>query len=159
MRREWTRLERGNRVAAWSNSQATFLAQVVGPHFEWLCREWAMDAGPDVFGELPGEVAEGVVADPVNRTQIQVDVAVLSSAPPGERRRVLSLGEAEWDKPMGLRHLDRLRRARDLLSVKGYDTSATVPACYGGAEFDADLHAASAADPRVLLVDPATLYG
>ncbi|GAT66364.1 ATP-binding protein [Planomonospora sp. ID91781] len=158
MRREWTRLERGNRVAAWGNSQATFLAQVVGPHFEWLCREWAMDAGPEVFGELPGEVAEGVVADPVNRTQIQVDVAVLSSALPGERRRILSLGEAKWDKPMGMRHLDRLRRARDLLSVKGYDTSATILACYGGAEFDADLRAA-AADPRILLVDLATLYG
>ncbi|MBG0827688.1 ATP-binding protein [Planomonospora sp. ID67723] len=159
MRREWTRLERGNHVAAWNNSQATFLSQVVGPHFEWLCREWALDAGPEVFGELPGEVAEGVVPDPVNRTQIQIDVAVLSAALPGEKRRVLSLGECKWDRPMGLRHLERLRRARDLLSVKGYDTSGTVLTCYGGAEFDAELRAVAAADPRVLLVDLATLYG
>ncbi|WP_449065673.1 hypothetical protein [Planomonospora algeriensis] len=42
---------------------------------------------------------------------------------------------------------------------RGSDTSATVLTCYGGAEFDADLRAASAADPRVLLVDLATLYG
>ncbi|MDX3105233.1 hypothetical protein ACIBO5_27180 [Nonomuraea angiospora] len=34
MRREWTRLERGRTEAAWSNSRATFLSQVVGPHFE-----------------------------------------------------------------------------------------------------------------------------
>jgi hypothetical protein len=34
----------------------------------------------------------------------------------------LSLGEAKWDKVMTLQHLERLRRARDLLSVRGYDT-------------------------------------
>lgn len=31
-----------------------------------------------MFGALPGEVGAGVVADPANRTQIQVDVAVLA---------------------------------------------------------------------------------
>jgi hypothetical protein len=41
MRREWTRLERGDPAGAWRNSQATFLAQVVGPHFEGICRDWA----------------------------------------------------------------------------------------------------------------------
>ena len=41
MRREWTRLERGDTAGAWHNSQATFLSQVVGPHFEAVCRDWA----------------------------------------------------------------------------------------------------------------------
>ncbi|WP_223167066.1 hypothetical protein [Nonomuraea sp. SYSU D8015] len=36
-------------------------------------------------------------------------------------------------------HVDRLRRARDLLSVKGYDTSGTVLACYSGAGFQSDM--------------------
>lgn len=84
MRREWTRLDRGDTAGAWRNSQATFLAQVVGPHFETICREWALSpAGGDAFGEPPGEVAAGVVADPLRRSQIQVDVAVFAPDDPG----------------------------------------------------------------------------
>ncbi|MFB4277348.1 ATP-binding protein [Nonomuraea sp. MTCD27] len=139
MRREWTRLERGQPEAAWRNSRATFLSQVVGPHFEAVCREWALSAEADVFGELPGTVAAGTVADPHNRTQIQVDVAVLAQEEHGRRRRVLSLGEVKWDKVMTGKHVERLRRVRDLLSVKGYDTSETVLACYSGAGFQAEL--------------------
>ena len=75
-----------------------------------------------VFGTVPGDVAAGVVADPLRRSQIQVDVAVFAPDEPGRPRRVLSLGEAKWDKVMNSGHLERLRRARDLLAVKGYDT-------------------------------------
>jgi DNA-binding MarR family transcriptional regulator len=64
MRREWTRLDRGDTAGAWHNSQPTFLAQVAGPHFEAICRDWAMFHGAGVYGESPGEVAAGVVADP-----------------------------------------------------------------------------------------------
>ncbi|MET7465972.1 ATP-binding protein [Nonomuraea sp. NPDC005501] len=155
MRREWTRLDRGDRDAAWANSQATFLSQVVGPHFEEICREWAMSAGPEVFGELPGEVAAGTVADPHNRTQIEVDVAVLAQEEPGRPRRILSLGEAKWDRRMTAGHVARLRRARDLLAVKGYDTRDTLLTCYSGADFDADLRA----DRDVRLITLADLYG
>jgi uncharacterized protein len=73
MRREWTRPERGDTTGAWRNSQATFLAQVVGPHFEGICRDWALSAGDDVFGSPPGEVAAGVVADPLRRGQVGLD--------------------------------------------------------------------------------------
>ena len=85
---------------AWPNAQAAFFSQVVGPHFESLCREWALDAGDSTFGDWPGMVAAGVVPDPANRTQIQVDVAVLGPEIPGEPQRVLSLGEAKWGKVM-----------------------------------------------------------
>ncbi|MEV0621267.1 ATP-binding protein [Nonomuraea sp. NPDC050404] len=139
MRREWTRLERGQQEAAWRDSHATFLSQVVGPHFEGICREWAMFADAEVFGELPGEVAAGTVADPHNRTQIEVDVAVLAREEHGRPRRILSLGEVKWDKMVTAAHVERLRRARDLLSVKGYDTSGTVLACYSGASFQEDI--------------------
>ena len=88
MRREWTRLERGNTVGAWRNSQATFLAQVVGPHFEAICRDWALSWGEETFGSVPGEVAAGVVADPLRRGQIQVDAAVFAPDNPGRPRRV-----------------------------------------------------------------------
>jgi len=130
MRREWTRLERGDAAGAWRNAQATFLAQVAGPHFEAVCRDWALsESGADAFGEAPGQVAAGIAADPLRRSQIEVDVAVLAPDEPGRPRRVLSLGEAKWDKIMTVGHVERLRRARDLLAVKGYDTSATKLAC------------------------------
>ncbi|MCO6004607.1 ATP-binding protein [Actinoallomurus purpureus] len=154
MRRAWTQLEQRQARQVWQRSRPTFLSQVVGPHFEAMCREWAARADDDVFGDMPGEVVAGAVADPVGKTQIEIDVAVLSSS---EDRRILSLGEAKWGVTMGLRHLDRLRRARDLLSVKGYDTSETWLACYSGTGFDDELHAAAKRD-RILLVDLERLY-
>lgn len=158
MRREWTRLERGDRDAAWRNSQATFLAQVVGPHFESICRDWAMSAGPGVFGEWPGTVSAASVADPMRHTHIQVDVVVLARDEPGHPRRVLSLGEAKWDKVMSMHHLERLRRARDLLSVRGYDTRTAKLACYSGAGFDTGLREAARADHDIKLISLEELY-
>jgi uncharacterized protein len=158
MRREWTRLERGDPAGAWRSGQATFFSRVVGPHFESLCREWALAAGDGAFGDWPGMVAAGVVPDPANRTQIQVDVAVLGPEVPGEPRRVLSLGEAKWGKVMTSGHVRRLGRARDLLAVKGYDTSATKLTCYSGTGFDEDLRAQARRDNLVHLVGLDTLY-
>ena len=67
-----------------------------GPHFEAICRDYAIAADPGVFGGLPGEVGSGVVPDPADRTQIEVDVVVLAPAEPGRPRKILSLGEAKW---------------------------------------------------------------
>ena len=158
MRREWTRLERGDPAGAWRNAQATFLAQVVGPHFEAMCREWAQAAAEDTFGGWPGTVAPGVVPDPANRTQIQVDVTVLGPEIAGQPRQVLSLGEAKWGKVMTPDHVRRLRRARDLLAVKGYDTHATRLTCYSGAGFDDELRAEARRDGLVQLVGLERLY-
>lgn len=74
------------------------------------------------------------------------------------RRQVLSLGEAKWGETMGAGHLDRLRRARDLLSVRGHDTSGTVLACYSGSGFTGELRGMAQADRRILLVDLERLY-
>jgi hypothetical protein len=125
---------------------------------ESLCREWALDAGDGAFGDWPGTVAAGVVPDPANRTQIQVDVAVLGPEASGEPQRILSLGEAKWDKVMTPGHVRRLRRARDLLAVKGYDTSTTKLTCYSGAGFDDDLRAEARRDKLIQLVGLDTLY-
>jgi uncharacterized protein len=139
MSRDWARLERGDAAPVWQGARARFLSQVVGPHFESLCREYAMTAGEETFGGPQGDVGSGVVADPGNRTQIQIDVAVLAPAEHGRPRRILSLGEVKWDRVMDAGHLERLRRARDLLAVKGFDTRDTILACYSGAGFTPDL--------------------
>ena len=143
MRPRWADLELGLGAEVWADARAAFAAQVTGPHFETLCREFARTEGRQIFGVPVGEVASGVVADPGRRTQIEVDVAVLGPAQPGQPRQVISLGEVKWGQVMGLRHLERLRRACALLAVKGYDTSGTTLACYSGAGFDTELQAAA----------------
>lgn len=158
MRPRWADLELGLGAEVWADARPTFGAQVAGPHFEALCREFARAEGRQVFGAPAGEVAWGTVADPENRTQIEIDVAVLGPAKPGEPRRVISLGEAKWGKVMGRRHMERLRRARALLTIKGYDTADTMLVCYSGAGFDPALQAAGRSSD-VLLVDLDRIYG
>lgn len=157
MRGRWAELERGRADAVWQSSQPAFLAQVMGPHFESLAREFALDAGPEVFGDLPGEVGSGIVVDSAERGKIQIDVAVFAPAVPGEPRRILSLGEVKWGRMMGIRDLRRLARARDLLAVKGFDTRGTVLTCYSGVGFEHALREAAKAEP-IQLVDVTRLY-
>ncbi|MCP2326654.1 hypothetical protein HDA40_005161 [Hamadaea flava] len=158
MRRRWSELEIHRGEAVWSSMRPTFLTQVVGPHFEALCRAYAIDSGAALFGGFPAEVGSGVVNDPANRTQIEIDVAVLAAQESNGSRRILSLGEAKWGEVIGNHHLDRLARARELLTLKGYFTDDTVLACYGGAGFTPEVLATAAKDPRVLLVDLQQLY-
>jgi AAA+ ATPase superfamily predicted ATPase len=153
MSREWARLELGDAPAVWPGARARFRSQVVGPHFEAICRAFAIAADPGVFGGLPGDVGSGVIPDPANRTQIEVDVAVLASAEPGRPRKVLSLGEAKWDRTMDLRDVERLRRARDLLAVKGFDTRDALLSCYSGAGFSDGLRATQDHDIRLVGLD------
>ncbi len=154
MRRQWTLLERGYEEVAWTGAQSTFLAKVVGPNFESICRDWALTAGPAVFGEPVGHVASASINDANARAQIEVDVVVLAAEEPGQPRRVLSLGEVKWDRVMGVGHINRLERARELLAGKGYDVRSTLLACYSGAGFSSELTSMGG----VLLVDLETLY-
>jgi len=154
MRRRWPELEAGRAEAVWRSSRPAFLSQVVGPHFEALCREFAVST--DVFGELPAEVGAGVINDTAKRGQIEIDVIVLAAPDPGQPRRILSLGEAKWGTVMGSEHLDRLARARDLLAVKGFDTRHTILACYSGAGFADDLREFKRAPVR--LITPGQMY-
>jgi AAA+ ATPase superfamily predicted ATPase len=151
MRPQWGLLESGRAANVWEAARARFSSQVVGPHFEQICREYAMSAPAELFGELPGEIGAGIVPDHYNKSQIEVDVVVLAPAAPGRRRKILSLGEVKWGDVMGRRHVDRLNRARQLLS-KDYDTSDTILACYSGAGFEPDI------EPSVLTVGLDQLY-
>lgn len=86
-------------------------------------------------------------------------MAVFAAPSADVPRRILSLGEAKWGEVMGLRHLTRLARARDLLAAKKYDTSTTVLACYSAAGFDQELRGQAArAAEHVLLIGPDDLY-
>jgi hypothetical protein len=156
MRPEWYRLESGQAEDAWRDQQADFFSRVVGPHFESLCRSFALQAGSGLFGAPVGEVGSGIVNDPANRTQIEVDVAVLAPPEPGRPRQLLSLGEVKWGQVMTPQHTARLARARDLLAAS-FDIGDCTLACYSAAGFSADLR--SGAGPGLILVSSGDLYG
>lgn len=159
MRPRWGDLEQGLGGQVWADSRQKFHSKVIGPHFAAICREFARRFGHDVFGAPVGQVAAGTVADPAGGGEIEVDVAVLGPAEPGRPSAIVSLGEAKWGDAMGVRHLARLRRARALLELRGFDTTRTTLACYGGGGFDDDLRAeAKAGRDSVLLADLAALY-
>ena len=158
MRSRWSELEIHRAESVWASRQQTFLAQVVGPHFEALCREFALDAGTELFGDHPAEVGSATVNDPANRTQIEIDVVALAAPEPNSPRRISCLGEAKWSEVIGHHHLERLIRARELLNLKGYLTDNTTLACFGGAGFTEELMAAAAADSRIELIGLDRLY-
>lgn len=159
MRKRWAELEIDRAEQVWTSTKQTFSAQVVGPTFEALCRDFALERGAALFSDFPAEIGSCVVNDPTSRSQIQIDVAVLAAQDSAGPRRVLSLGEAKWGEIMGHHHVTRLTRARDLLEHKGYHVKDTILTCYSAAGFTPELTAAAATDDRILLVGLDQLYG
>jgi uncharacterized protein len=140
MRPFWPQLMRGTGAEqVWERSQRRFASSILGPHFERVCRDWALYFAGERFGDWPVQVAAGTVNDPRNKTLHQVDVAVVGHAD-GTRPPLLAIGEAKWNEQMGLGHLERLRRIRDLLAGgEKFDTSGTQLVCFSGAGFTEDL--------------------
>ena len=147
MRPDWPELEHSrNLEQIWAHARKRFDANVLGPHFERLCREWTWYmAPPSLFGDQPNRVASGTVADPTNRTRHELDIVAFGLADDGSSP-LLAIGEAKWNDMMGQRHLDRLRRVRFLLVQQGRPGAAEASlACYSGAGFTEPLEELAAA--------------
>lgn len=161
MRPVWDQLERpGSAARVWAASRRRFVSNVLGPHFEQVCREWALHhADPELLGGLPARVGHGIVNDPKTRTSHEVDVAVIGIADGHAKPPLLAIGEAKWNDTMGVAHIDRLRHIRDLITrANRYDTSGTRLICFSGADFNNKAQASSEANPDVQLIDLAALY-
>ncbi|MEV0299291.1 ATP-binding protein [Nocardia sp. NPDC050710] len=156
-RPDWTEWERARDSARlWKRRQHRFESNVLGPHFEEVCRNWVTGYAPDgLFGGHITRVGSGMVNDPTQKVTHEVDIAVFGEPTDGTEA-LLSIGEAKWNEVMGMGHLDRLHRIRDLLSSK-FDTSHTKLACYSAAGFSPALKAAANQDD-VLLIDLDQLY-
>ncbi|GLW97496.1 ATP-binding protein [Microtetraspora sp. NBRC 16547] len=160
MRPEWSRLDRAGQAArVWEESGDRFRGRVVGPHFEALCRDWAQFyAAPDTFAASPSHVGRGVVNDAARRTSHEVDVVVTGSAT-GSRRPLLAIGEAKWGERVGLGHVERLRRIREVLQGRAdIDASATRLMLFSAAGFTDELRDLALGDDEVRLVHVADLY-
>ncbi|MEV0175395.1 ATP-binding protein [Streptomyces sp. NPDC050803] len=146
--------------AAWERSRETFSSKVLGPHFEYLARQWTLRHGRERgLGDI-GQVGTTTVACREHRGH-EIDVVALSrtSRPRDKSARIALLGEAKaTNKPRTAADLRRLEHVRDLLCAQGWDAESAVLAVYARSESAADLVAADAAG-RALLVGMRDLYG
>ena len=158
MRPSWPQLTRAvgtDRI--WKRERQRFAANILGPRFEELCREWVLRFAGDRFGGWPAQVSPGIVNDPQLKKTQQVDVAVVGHAEKGQPP-LLALGEAKWNEVMSIAHLERLIRVRDLVAgLKKYDTTRTRLVCFSGAGFTPTLSVA-AANGKVDLIGLNDLY-
>lgn len=142
--------------ALWDDAQGAFLAQVVGPTFEELCREWTLRfAAAATTGGRLARVARTEVNDRARRRQLEIDVVGLGVRD-GAGQPVRVLGEAKFGQILGTEHLDRLRRARDLLADR-YDIAGVRFLLFSAAGFSEGLEK-EAEGPDVELVDLERLY-
>ncbi len=161
MRPAWAQLERpGSAHRVWLASQRRFQSNVLGPHFEQICRDWTLhNADPEILGGLPASVGHGVVHDPTTRTSHEIDVAAIG-IDEGHATPLLAIGEAKWNDVIGGGHIERLRQIRDLITRAGrYDTSATRLLLFSGAGFNDNARNLAASSPDVVLIGLSDLYG
>lgn len=161
MRPAWGDLERPGRAAqVWQRSQHAFHANVSGPHFEEICRQWARwHACPQTYnGSYPVRVASGTVADPAARKTAELDVAVFGHDD-DNRNTLLAIGEAKWQEQLTTGHLNRLEHVRGLLEAKAEPGASTARLfLFSGAGFSDTLTARAAKDPAIQLIGLDRLY-
>ena len=143
--------------AAWRAAEHTVSAQILGPAFEQLAREWTLRyASPETLGGPVGEVGSTVVNDPSGRSQHELDVVALAE---GERRQardpaLRAIGEAKSsDRVRTLADLERLDRVRGLLAARGVRAAAATLLLFGRSGFDDALTRAASRRGDVRLVD------
>jgi len=154
MRPEWSRLQRpGAAEQVWADSRDRFASTVLGPHFEGMCRWWtATHATAASLGGRVVRVASGLVNDASARIAHEVDVIGLDAD-----GRIVCLGEAKLGATLGAGHLERLRRARELITRTDHRARDARLLLFSGAGFTPDL-VASAPQQGVELVDLTRLY-
>ena len=160
MRPIWSDLEHTRDASRlWQRSQRRFTSNVLGPHFEQICRYWTRHfAAEEAVGGIPVRVETGTVHDMAHKTNHQLDVVVFGLEDEGPEP-VIAIGEAKWNEVMSVAHLNRLRHIRGLLAAQGRagaDGARLV--CFSGAGFTDGLAREAGRHGDVVLVGPTGLY-
>lgn len=161
MRPAWGDLERPGRAArVWQRAQPTFSAQVAGPHFEGICRQWARwYADPETYGSrYPARVASGTVSDPGAKKTLEIDVAAFGRD--GDNRdTLLAIGEAKWQEAITMSHLKKLEHVRDLLIARGGPGAESARLfLFSGSGFNEAVTERAKNDPSIQLIGLDRLY-
>ena len=160
MRPIWSDLEHTRDASRlWQRSQHRFTSNVLGPHFEQVCRYWTRHfAAEETVGGIPVRVETGTVHDVAQKTNHQVDIVAFGLDDKGPEP-VIAIGEAKWNEVMSVAHLDRLRHIRGLLAARGRAGAADVRlVCFSGAGFTDGLAREAGRHADVVLIGPPGLY-
>lgn len=160
MRPIWSDLEHTRDARRlWQRAERRFTGNILGPHFEHLCRYWTRHLAPDdLFDDYPNRVASATVNDPAARTSHELDVVVFGLDDNGSSP-ILAIGEVKWGETMGIRHIERLAHIRGLLTTQGRPGAAEARlTCYSAAGFTDELRERAEADPELVLIEAADLY-
>ncbi|MBF8190338.1 ATP-binding protein [Nonomuraea sp. K274] len=151
-------VETGQSAEAWRRSRATFVARILGPHFEGCARHWLRaQADPALRGNA-GLVSATVVNDRKGQAKQEIDVVALNKR--SGRAEISLIGEAKATVTRrGVADLDRLDHLKGLLAEQGHDTGAAVMALFSMEGFQPDLVGAARRRRDVLLVDLPVLVG
>lgn len=160
LRLDLARFEARDTTDAWNDALPRFRSQVLGPHFEAICRTWTeRHASAETLGGRPKRVGFTIVNDAKERAQYEIDVVAEAA---GDRvlgkPRLLAIGEAKSsESPRSLADLARLDRLRGLLADRA-NVGRTKLLLFGRGGFDADLGREAARRQDVQLVDLERLY-
>ncbi len=102
MRPIWSDLEHTrDATRLWQRSRRRFDGNVLGPHFEHICRHWTRYlATTEHFDDYPNRVGAGTVNDPANRTSHELDL-VAFGLDDDNRTPLIAIGEAKWGEIIG----------------------------------------------------------
>jgi uncharacterized protein len=146
------RVLRTDPATLFNDIEAPLHARVVGPAYEQLVVDWAMDfASEATLGGRPSAVGSSVLG----RSYVvgaQIDLVAVQREPSGQRR-VLAIGEAKHRiRPVGLAELHRLEAIRSrILDDHELNEIRLILACDAG--FDRDLSRVARSRSDIELVD------
>ncbi len=147
-------VDTGQSAQAWQRSRPTFVAGVLGPHFEQCARDWLR--GRAEFRGEAGLVTATVVNDRKGRAKHEIDVVALDKR--AGRAHITVVGEAKATVTRRtMADLDRLDGLKAALAGQGHDTASAVLALFSLEGFQPDLADAARRRGDVLLVGVPTL--
>ncbi len=159
VRPDIARFEARRTREAWTDAEARFRTQVLGPHFEAIARCWTERyASPETLGGRPVRVGFSQVNDPAEGRAFELDVVAVGRRSRGGRPVVLAIGEAKASgSGLALAELRRLERLRARLAPKA-DTARTKLLLFALSGFERGLVSAARGRGDVELVDLERLY-
>ena len=160
-RRHRARLEDRHALEVWADAQATYRSQIVGPHFESICRLWTdRYASQATVGGTAGPSASLQVNDRRTRQSFELDVVALRGGThAGNTKTIQLIGEAKTHR-LDIDALERLDRLSDLLAERsGVALSPTAKRLlFSTRGFTPQLAATARTRPDVELIDLTRLY-
>jgi AAA+ ATPase superfamily predicted ATPase len=147
-------IRRGQAAEVWRQCEATFRSQVLGPHFEHVCRRAAMDHAAELGLPAMASIGASVIADPAGRRNHEIDI--VGTDPAG---RVVLIGEAKaTGRPLAITDIERLEHIRSLLPPPRRGPEVAL-ALFTSGPIDISLRRSMRTRPDLRLIDLPALYG